>query len=103
MKSCQNIFHHCLFPTCKFFRTSIGVIFGSNCHDYCVFCPSAEDTEAQEGALQAGLHDLSAGSETEGLDDLLHWDGRWAAHKGVFRKTTPVPVGGMYSYRKVGG
>ena len=51
-----------------------------------VFVFTAEDTEAKEGALQAELHDLSAGSETEGLDNLLHWDRRWAAHEGVYRK-----------------
>lgn len=41
---------------------------------------SAKDTEAEEGAPQAEQHDFCAGSEAEGLDAFLHWDGRRAAH-----------------------
>ena len=55
------------------------------CWSVC-FGSSAEDTEAEEGALQAELHDLCAGCETEDLVSFLHWDGRWAAHKGACKK-----------------
>ncbi len=51
-----------------------------------VFVKDTEDTDAKEGALQAELYDLCAGSETEGLDGFLHWDGRRAADQGVFKK-----------------
>lgn len=48
-------------------------------------CSAAKDTEAKEGALQTELHDLCAGSETEGLDGFLYWYNRWAAHSGVHK------------------
>ena len=45
-----------------------------------MFVFSAEDTGAEGSAVQAELHDLCAGCETEGVDGFLHWDGRRAAH-----------------------